>query len=132
MKTGMFFALFIVTILLCGCASPKFASYSGSEVFQGTGGGTERTVNGIQFWEHGEPGRKYKILGVIEHSHKHEHFSSFGSTDAAIAKVANEQGGNAILFVAKDQEPPGEGLDGVFGNWSNRRSTTLVVIKFVE
>jgi hypothetical protein len=125
-------AILIVTILLCGCSSPKFESYSGSEVFQGTGGGTERTVDGIEFWEHGEPARKYKIIGAIEQSHKHGHFPGFGSTDSANAKVAHERGGDAILIVVKNQESSSEDQDEVFGKWSHRRSTTLVVIKFVE
>jgi hypothetical protein len=131
-RTILLLTILIVTTLLCGCSSPKFASYSGSEVFQGTGGGTERTVDGIQFWEHGEPARKYKIIGVIEQNHKYGHFPSFGSTDSANAKVAHEQGGDAIMIVVKNQESSSGDQDEVFGKWSHRRSTTLVVIKFVE
>ncbi len=132
MKIRMVFTLLIATVLLAGCSSPKFSGYSGSEVFQGTGGGTERTVDDIQFWEHGEPGRRYRILGVIDHGHKHGYFSSFGSTDSDIAKVARARGGDAIILVTKDQEPASEGLESMFGNWSHRSSTTLVVVKFVE
>jgi hypothetical protein len=124
--------LCIAIVLLGGCSSPKFAAYSGSEVFQGNGSGTERTVGDIQFWEHGEPGRRYRILWVIDHGHKHGHFSSFGSTDSDIAKVARAQGGDAIILVTKDQEPTSDGLESMFGNWNHRQSTTLVVIKFVE
>ena len=131
-RTILLSTILVATTLLCGCSSPKFASYSGSEVFQGTGGGTERTVDGIQFWEHGEPARKYKIIGVIEQNHKHGHFPSFGSTDSANAKVAHEQGGEAIMIVSKNQESSSEDQDEVFGKWSHRHSTTLVVIKYVE
>jgi hypothetical protein len=132
MKIRVVFTLLIAMVLLGGCSSPKFTGYSGSEVFQGNGGGTEKTVDDIQFWAHGEPGRRYRILGVIDHGHKHGHFSSFGSTDSAMAKVARAQGGDAIIVVTKDQEPTSEDLESLFGNWSHRSSTTLVVIKFVE
>ena len=131
-RTILLPTILVVTTLLCGCSSPKFTSYSGSEIFQGTGGGTERTVDGIQFWEHGEPARKYKIIGVIQQSHKHGHFPSFGGTDSADAKVAHAQGGDAIMIVSKDQESSSADQDEVFGKWSHRHSTTLVVIKFVE
>jgi hypothetical protein len=131
MKIQMLFTpLLAILIFLNGCSSPKFTKYSGSEIFQGTGGGTMRTIDGIQFWEHGEPDRKYKILGVIDHSHKHGHLPSFGSTDSTIAKVARERGGDAVMLVTKDDEPASE--EGVFGSWSHRQSVTLVLIKFVE
>ena len=68
MKIRMLTALFAAALLLCGCSSLKFTAYQVSGVFQGKGG-IEREVDGVDFWEDGEPGRKYKILGLIEESH---------------------------------------------------------------
>ena len=70
MKMLKLFSVFTAAVLLCGCSSTKFTEYHGSEVLQGAGG-EERTVDGIDFWEKGDPDRKYIILGVIEESRKH-------------------------------------------------------------
>jgi hypothetical protein len=83
------------------------------------------------------PNRKYKILGVIDESHKHGYlpgrfdrfFSDFGDRESAIAKVAHKQGGDAVIFVARAQEP--SGVDQ-YGNGHHRRSTELVVVKYVD
>jgi hypothetical protein len=131
MKIRLFFPLLLVVVILFdGCSSPKFTKYSGSEIFQGTGGGTMQTVDGIQFWEHGEPARKYEILGIIDHSHQHGHFPDFGSRESTLAKIAREQGGDAIMRVSKDKDPADE--EGVFASWPHQQIRTLVVIKFVE
>jgi hypothetical protein len=109
---------------------------SGSEVFQGAGGSV-RVVDGIDFWENGDSNRKYKILGVIDESHKHGYlpghlnrlFSDSGDRESAIAKAAHKQGGDAVIFVARAQEP--SSVDQ-YGNGHHRRSTELVVIKYVD
>ena len=57
--------VFVATFLLCGCSSPKFTKYPGMGVLQGSGGEV-RSVDGIDIWEHGEPARKYEILGSVD------------------------------------------------------------------
>jgi hypothetical protein len=104
MKIPILSTLFVATVFLCGCSSTKFTEYHGSEVFQGTGGSV-RVVDGIDFWENGDSNRKYKILGVIDESHKHGYlpgrfnrlFSDSGDRESAIAKVAHKQGGDAVV-----------------------------------
>ena len=134
MKFQMLSTLFVATVLLCGCSSTKFTAYHGSEVFQGRGGAV-RVVDGIDFWENGDSGRKYRILGVIDYSHAHGRlfgrFSGIFSSDrdSAIAKVARERGGDAIIFVATDQEPSN---GGQYGDGNHRRFTKFVVVKYVE
>lgn len=85
----------------------------------------------------GDSNWKYKILGVIDESHKRGYlpgrfnrlFSDFGDKESAIAKVAHKQGGDAVVFVARNQEP--SSVDQ-YGNGHHRRSTELVVIKYVD
>ncbi len=98
-----------------------------------------RVVDGIDFWENGDSSRKYKILGVIDESHKrgslplpghfNRLFSDSGDRESAIAKAAHKQGGDAVIFVARDQEP--SSVDQ-YGSGHHRRSTELVVIKYVD
>ncbi len=132
----MLSTLFVATVLLCGCSTTRFTEYHGSEVFQGTGG-TARVVDGIDFWENGDSSRKYKILGVIDENPKHRLpfgrfsrlFSGSGDRDSAIAKVARERGGDAVIFVAADQESANAGQ---YGEGNHRRITKFVVVKYVE
>lgn len=138
MKPRILSTLFVATVFLCGCSSTKFTEYHGSEAFQGTGGSV-RVVDGIDFWENGDSNRKYKILGVIDESQKHGHlplpghlnrlFSGSGDRESAITKAARKQGGDAVIFVARDQEPSGVDQDG---NGHHRRSTEVVVIKYLD
>jgi hypothetical protein len=142
MKIQILSTLFVTAALLCGCSSPKFTEYHGSEVFQGAGG-TMRTVDGIDFWENGEPDRKYKILGVIEESHKSRLpfgrfsrlFSNTGDRDSAIAKFAHKQGGDAVIFAGETPEPSTDSeqsSEGWSGHGNHRRLAKPVVIKYVE
>jgi hypothetical protein len=128
----------VATALLCGCSSIKFTEYHRGKVVQGVGG-TVYDVDGIEFWESGNPARKYKILGVINQSRKPRLplgrltriFSDNGNSDhrdSAIAKVAREHGGDAVIFVSKDQEQSDEDQ---FGHGKHRR-LKLVVVKYLE
>jgi len=136
MKIQILSTLFVATVFLCGCSSTKFTEYHGSEVFQGTGGEV-RVVDGIDFWENGDSNRKYKILGVIEESHKRGYlpghfnrlFSDSGDREKAIAKAAHKQGGDAVVFVSRDQ---GQSNMDQSGNGHHQRSTELVVVKYVD
>jgi len=137
MKNHMISMAFVATVLLCGCSSTKFTEYHGAEVYQGAGGNV-RTVDGIDFWENGEPDRKYKILGVLDEGSKHHLplgrfsrvFSGSGNSDArdsAIAKGTHKYGGNAVVFAAKNQE---QSDDGQLGGRNHQRFI-LVVVKYV-
>jgi hypothetical protein len=137
MKERLLCALLVTTVLLCGCSSTKFTEYHGSEVFQGKGG-TMRSVDDIDFWEHGDPDRKYRILGIIEESPGHRlpfgrvsrvFSSGSGDRDSAIAKIAHKRGGDAIIIVSGNQEPS---IDDDDDSGRHHRSRKLVVIKYVE
>lgn len=124
------FAAFTATILFCGCSSsPKFTQYHGSEIVQGTGG-SNRAVDGIDFWEDGTPLQKYKILGTIDENHQHGKFGDLFSTDRdeAIAKIARQQGGDAVIFVEGNPEPSTQDEQG----HTHQRLKMLTLIKYVN
>jgi hypothetical protein len=139
MKTKTLSALALATALLCGCSSPgTFTEYHGSEIFQGAGGEV-RSVDGIDFWENGEPDRRYVILGIIGEAAKPQpplgHLSqifqdSGGSSDrdSAIAKVAHHHGGDAVIITTKLQAPS----DKAPSDAKPQRVTTLAVVRYVE
>jgi hypothetical protein len=131
-----FSALLVAALLLGGCSSTKFTEYHGSEVFQGKGGGAVSNVHGIDFWEDGDADRKYKILGLIEHSRGQRvplgrlfrSFSSSGDHESAIAKAARKKGGDAVIVLNGD-DAQSSGDD--FGEEHHRRHKKYLVVKYV-
>jgi len=125
------FAVFTATILFCGCSSsPKFTQYHGSEVVQGTGG-SDRAVDGIDFWETGTPLQKYRILGTIDENHEGGKGLSalFGTDrDEAIAKIARQQGGDAIIIMEGNLSPVTQDEQG----HTHQRLKMLMLIKYVN
>jgi hypothetical protein len=138
MKIQILSTMLVALFLLCGCSSFTFKEYQMTETIQGAGG-TARDVDGIDFWEKGEPDRKYKVLGVISQSRRRRVplgrlsriLSDPGDSDdrdSAIAKAARKHGGDAVIFVSKNRE---QSDAGQFGDGKHRRPM-LVVVKYVE
>jgi hypothetical protein len=132
MKIRMFCAAFVAAVLLCGCSSAKFTESHGLGVLQGSGGEV-RSVDGIDIWENGEPARKFEILGSvvgIPRSPRLGRLSVLFSQDrdSAIAKIAHEHGGDAIILLHLKREPSDEDQ---FGD-EKRGHIKLVVIRYVK
>lgn len=133
--------LLVGAYLMCGCSTAEFRAIPDSRIFQGKGGEVH-SVDGIDFWENGEPFRPYRVLGVIEADAKQQLplqrvsrlLSNSDERDAAMAKIAHKQGGDAVLLVAKVAEPA-TGAGHATAGQSGKRSPpqfTLVVVKYVE
>jgi hypothetical protein len=127
MKTHHLIAVAVVAMLCTSCSTTTFTEYRGKGVLEGKGG-TVRVVDGIDFWENGEPDRKYKILGVIDDS-RGEGLISRSGKDGAIAKVVRERCGDAVVFASSTREFRGVDLDS--GAARYRRITKVVVVKYV-
>jgi hypothetical protein len=126
MKKHYLTAVALVAVLFTSCSTTTFTEYRGQGIVEGKGG-TVRVVNGIDFWENGEPDRKYKILGVIDDS-RGEGLISRSGKDNAIAKVARERGGDAVILVGSSREF--RGIDLHSGAAHYRRVTKVVVVKY--
>lgn len=122
----------VFTVLVLGaitaCSSTRFAEYRGASIVQGKGG-TLRVVEGVDFWENGDPDRKYKILGVIDDSRGDGLISRMGK-DSDIANKAKEHGGDAVIFIGSDREL--RGVDLSSGVVKYRRVTKVLVVKYLE
>jgi hypothetical protein len=116
----------VAAALLVACSSTTFTEYRGQGVRQGKGG-TVRTAHGIEFWENGEPDRKYRIVGVIDDSRGSGLISQV-KRDGAIAKTAREKGGDAVILLGRDKE-----LSGIAGNGAAyyRRITKSALIQYM-
>ena len=136
----IFAAVLLAAGLFCGCSTPPppFTEYHGKEIFQGIGGEV-RSVDGVDFWENGDPDRRYVILGLIGQTAKKkpvtDRFSKVftdagGSSeqDSAIAKVARAHGGDAVIVVTQKQIVSTKGpVEG-----AALPTTTLAVVKYTE
>jgi hypothetical protein len=132
-------AWLLASILFCGCSTPPtFTEYHSKETYQGMGGEV-RSVDGVDFWENGEPDRRYVILGLVGEPAKKQApvdpfskvFTDAGGSsarDSAIAKVAHDHGGDAVIIVTQKQAVSSKGpVEG-----APHPSTTLAVVKYVE
>lgn len=114
-------------MLAAGCASTNFTEYRGPSIAQGTGG-TVRTVDGIDFWENGNPNRKFKVLGVIDDKRGDGLFSQ-SSRDKALASVAKAKGGTAIILIGSKSQLTG--IDN-YGNAHRSVSTKVMLVKYED
>jgi hypothetical protein len=52
--------------LLVGCATTEYKPFEGkTSLFEGKGG-TKVVVDGMDYWDNGEPPRKFQLLGIID------------------------------------------------------------------
>lgn len=116
--------LLLAVSLTFGCASTNFTEYRGPDLVQGTGG-TVRTVEGIEFWENGNPNRKVKILGVIDDKRADGLFSK-SSRDSALAKTAKSKGGDAVILMDSSSRAEGFTQRGSVDMGSRSRSRGTV------
>jgi hypothetical protein len=106
MKQNCCIVLFVLTALLSGCASTDYKVYEGrNTVFEGEGG-TRTTINGIDFWENGEPPRKFKLMGIIE-DERPGGIIPMARLKGDIAKKAKEQGADAVIILGRGSKVRG-------------------------
>ncbi|MDP6585585.1 MAG: hypothetical protein QF535_13090 [Anaerolineales bacterium] len=129
----------LAAILVTSCTT--FTPYRGNAIVEGKGG-TIRVVKGIDFWENGEPDRKYRILGVIDNSSNEGWFYDM-LKDGAIAKIARERGGDAVILSGSSREFHGVDFAGSPSSFDienisdlrigakYKRITKFVVVKYI-
>jgi len=128
MKTHHLVAVTIGAILLASCATTNFTEYHDQNIIQGKGG-TVRVVEGIDFWEKGEPDRKYRILGVIDDS-RHEGVNFQFIKDRDIALDARKHGGDAVILTDSSREVGDVDMSG--GTVRYKQVSKFVVVRYVQ
>jgi hypothetical protein len=93
-------------ILLCclglaGC-STRYQEYVGGSVMCGKGG-SRRVINGIDFWENGEPPFPYRIIGIIDDGRPGGPPAMAGR-DGAVARKAKKYGGDGTIKLGDSRE----------------------------
>ena len=100
------FLLICVSFVIFGCATTQYHQYFGKEnVFEGRGG-TKKIIEGIDFWDNGEPPRKFVLLGIIDDK-RPGGIIPMSSLESDIAKKAKEAGGDAVIVLANNSKITG-------------------------
>ncbi|MES2924989.1 MAG: hypothetical protein V4819_25765 [Verrucomicrobiota bacterium] len=99
MKPYHYSIIAIVVITLLGCASTEYKTYEGrNPVFDGNGG-TRSSVDGIDFWDNGDPPRKFKLMGIIDDKRPGGIIPT-ARLKGDIAKKAKAQGADAVVILS--------------------------------
>jgi hypothetical protein len=88
----------------------EFEAWDGTPLVHAGQGGTKEVVDGIDFWDHGDPPRKYQIIGYI-HDRRHKSGIigkiSMSHLRSDVAAAAKQAGGDAVMPVSSSTETTG-------------------------
>ncbi len=149
MKRMIYRIAFLVALafVFVSCTSTDFQTWEGgNSVVQGHGG-TKKVVDGMDVWTHGDPPRRFKVLGIIE-DERPGGMIPMAQLKHDIVQKARQNGGNAVIFVssasqlagyytASSASAYGYGNSATaFGSSTTvpitRRSSTYVVIGYLD
>src|SRR5436305_4433811 len=101
------FAFVIAVTLVCvGCTSTDFQSWEGrNSVVEGRGG-TRKVVDGMDVWTHGDPPRRFQVIGIIEDSRPSGIIPMAQMKHDIVAK-ARQSGGDAVIFASSASQLQG-------------------------
>jgi len=114
-------------LLLTACTSTDFLRYEGRKdlVFEGQGG-ARTVVDGVDFWEQGEPPRKYQLLGYIRDERGTGLIYRL-KKNGDIAAKAKAVGGDAVMALSSSTTLTGTIVNNVGGSattYGTRSATT--------
>jgi len=141
------FALLLAVPLLCAsCTTTDFQSWEGRNSIVEGHGGTRKVIDGMDVWTHGDPPRRFKVLGIIE-DERPGGLIPMAQLKHDIVQKARRNGGDAVIFVSSQSQLAGYytagsasaysygGYGSAFGSSTTvpitRRSSTYVVIKYL-
>jgi hypothetical protein len=99
-----------VFLLVLPSMAQEFLPFEGKQTVYEGNGGTRRNIDGIDFWENGDPPKKYMLLGYItDRRHKTGIWGaiSMSNLETDVAKVAKQAGADAVILVSSDTETTG-------------------------
>jgi hypothetical protein len=141
------FAILLAVSLFCvGCTSTDFQSWEGRNSVVEGHGGTRKVVDGMDVWTHGDPPRRFQVLGIIE-DERPGGLIPMAQLKHDIVQKARQYGGDAVIFVSSQSQLAGYYTAGsasaygygnsatAFGSSTTvpitRRSSSYVVIKYL-
>lgn len=125
-------------------AKTKYEPYEGRDTVVEGSGGTRQTKDDVDFWTHGDPPRRYQVIGIITDKRGTglAHGNAIGSS--GIAKKVKEAGGNAVIVLNRNESVAGYvggGSAQAYGGSGNaygwmapvrKNTTVLAVVKYLD
>src|SRR2546429_7894899 len=90
--------LVMLTFLCASCTSTDFQSWEGRNSVVEGHGGTRKIVDGMDVWTHGDPPRRFQVLGIIEDDRPGALIPMARLKHDIVAK-ARQRGGGGVIFV---------------------------------
>jgi hypothetical protein len=141
------FFLLVAAVAFVSCTNTEFQSWEGRNSIVEGRGGTRKVVDGMDVWTHGDPPRRFQVLGIIE-DERPGGMIPMAQLKHDIVQKARQNGGNAVIFVssasqlagyytASSASAYGYGNSATaFGSSTTvpitRRSSTYVVIRYLN
>lgn len=123
MKTSLAFLAVLVLSLVAGCATTEYKSFETKDnVFEGKGG-TKVVIDGMEFWDNGEPPRRFKVLGIID-DQRPGGIIPMSQLRSDMVKKAREAGGDAVIQLGNQSQIAGYYTSGSASAYSYGSSAT--------
>ena len=135
-----------LALVMASCATTDFQAWEGRNSIAQGNGGTRKIVDGIDIWTHGDPPRRFQVLGIIEDSRSGGRIPMARMNHDIVAK-ARQQGGDAVILVESQSQLAGYynfgsatayGYGNSAGAWGSsttvpltRHSATYVAIRYL-
>lgn len=114
MRMPMLVATGILFSVIAGCANinTEYKPFEANvNVFEGRGG-TKVVIDGLEYWDNGDPPRKFKILGIIDDERPGGRIQ-MSNLRRDIIQKAKEAGGDAVVQVTNNSLNVGSVASGV-------------------
>src|SRR6266571_7525364 len=98
--------LVTLTFLCASCTSTDFQSWEGRNSVVEGHGGTRKVVDGMDVWTHGDPPRRFQVLGIIQ-DERPGGIIPMAQLKHDIVQKARAAGGNAVIFVSSESQLAG-------------------------
>ena len=116
----MQFALLTAIALTALTATPTHAQDVNPHINYTGEGGSRVTAGGVDFWQGGEPPRKYRVLSTIVDRRGTSRFAGNAIGSKSVAKQVKALGGDAVLVKSQVAE------------YGDQIATTMMIVKYVD
>lgn len=99
-------AVVLIGLLLAACAHTEYKEFDGGSAFLEGKGGTKVVVDGMEFWDNGDPPRRYKVIGIIE-DERPGGLVPMASLRSDMVSKAKAAGGDAVVQLSSDSQISG-------------------------
>lgn len=111
-----------------------FTPYQGSNQYP-AGSGSVKTVDGIDIWTTGDPDKRYKVIGIIEQSHRKTVSATFSfltgmGLESELVEVAKKNGADAVVALSEKSQITGLNTRGTYAESTS--TTRYAAVQYIK